>query len=292
MAKQNVKINGHLIGDKEPVFMVAEIGINHNGSLDIAKRLIDATFACGWHCAKFQKRSPDLCVPENQKNVIRDTPWGKMTYLEYKHKTEFNQKEYAYIDKYCKEKPIYWSASVWDIPSLEFIVSFGVPFIKIPSSKLTEHELLRLAAQSGKPVVLSTGMSTIEEIDEAVGILEKYTKGDYILMHTNSVYPMPPEEANLRVIRFLKDRYKCVVGYSGHENNLEPTVIAVTLGARMIERHITLDHTMWGSDHAASLEINGMSILHGRIKQIDVLLGDGVKKVTQKEMEVRKRLRS
>jgi N-acetylneuraminate synthase len=271
--------------------MVAEIGINHNGSLDIAKKLIDASFACNWHCVKFQKRTPDLCVPEDQKNILRDTPWGRITYLEYKYKVEFDHKEYSYIDKYCKEKPFYWTASVWDVPSLEFILTYDVPFIKIPSAKLTEYDLLKAIAQSGKPVVLSTGMSTIEEVDEAVEILEKHSKGNYILMHTNSVYPTPPDELNLRVISFLKERYKCVVGYSGHENNLEPTVVAVTLGARMVERHVTLDHTMWGSDHAASLEVHGMDILNKRIKQVDIILGDGVRRVTQKEMEVRKKLR-
>ena len=291
MANHTVQINDHLIGDNEPVFMMAEIGINHNGSLDITKKLIDAAFACNWHCVKFQKRTPDLCVPEDQKDILRDTPWGKITYLEYRYKVEFGHEEYSYIDKYCKEKPFYWTASVWDIPSLEFILAYEVPFIKIPSPKLTEHELLRLASQSGKPIVLSTGMSTIEEVDEAVEILEKHSKGNYIIMHTNSVYPTPPDELNLRVISFLKERYKCVVGYSGHENKLEPTAVAVTLGARMVERHITLDHNMWGSDHAASLEVHGMNILHGRIKQLDIILGDGVKKITQKEMRVRKKLR-
>ena len=291
MANQNIKINDHIIGDNEPVFMVAEIGINHNGSLDIAKRLIDATFACDWHCAKFQKRSPELCVPENQKNIIRETPWGKITYLEYRHKIEFNQREYSYINKYCKEKPVYWSASVWDIPSLEFILAYEVPFIKIPSPKLTEHELLRLASQSGKPIVLSTGMSTVEEIDEAVEILEKYSKGEYILMHTNSVYPTPPDELNIRVITFLKDRYKCIIGYSGHEYDLTPSVAAVILGARMVERHVTIDHKMWGSDHAASVEVHGMDLLQKRIKHAINVLGNGVKQVTQKEMEVRKKLR-
>ena len=291
MANKTVKIDGTIIGENQPVFMVAEIGINHNGSLDVAKRLIDATFACGWHCVKFQKRSPDLCVPENQKNTLRDTPWGKITYLEYRHKVEFNKKEYSYIDKYCKEKPINWTASVWDIPSLDFILAYEVPFIKIPSSKLIEHKLLQLASQSGKPIVLSTGMSTVEEIDKAVEVLEKYSNGNYILMHTNSVYPTPPDELNLRVINFLKDRYKCIVGYSGHENNLEPTVVGVTLGARMVERHITLDHTMWGSDHAASLEVHGMDILHKRIKQVDTVLGNGVKRLTQNEMKVKEKLR-
>lgn len=291
MANQTIQINDHIIGSDSSVFMIAEIGINHNGSLDIAKKLIDAAFACDWHCVKFQKRTPDLCVPENQKNILRDTPWGRITYLEYKYKVEFDHKEYSYIDKYCKEKPFYWTASVWDIPSLEFILTYDVPFIKIPSAKLTDHELLSLASQSGKPVVLSTGMSTIEEVDEAVEILEKHSKGNYILMHTNSAYPAPIEELNLSVINYLRDRYKCLIGYSGHEYGLEPTVVAVSLGANIIERHITLNHDMWGSDHLASLEVHSMDMLHKRIKGIKNVLGDGVKRVTKTELESRKKLR-
>lgn len=291
MADYTIVINDHIIGGDNPVFMVAEIGINHNGSLEIAKKLIDASFACNWHCVKFQKRTPDLCVPENQRNVLRDTPWGRISYLEYRYKVEFGSTEYSYIDKYCTEKPIYWTVSVWDIPSLEFILNYEVPFIKIPSAKLTEHELLRLASQSGKPVILSTGMSTVEEIDKAVEILEKHSKGNYILMHTNSAYPVPVEELNLRVINYLRDRYKCVIGYSGHEYGLEPSVIAVSLGAKIIERHITLDHKMWGSDHAASLEVHAMDMLHKRIKEASKVLGDGVKRVTETELESRKRLR-
>ncbi len=291
MANQSIKINNHIIGNGNPVFMIAEIGINHNGSLDIAKKLMDAAFACNWHCVKFQKRSPDLCVPEDQKNILRDTPWGKISYLEYKHKIEFNRPEYSYIDKYCKEKPLYWTTSVWDIPSLEFILNYDVPFIKIPSAKLVEHELLKLASQSGKPVILSTGMSTIEEVDQAVEILEKHSNGDYVLMHTNSAYPSQIEELNLRVIDYLRDRYKCIVGYSGHEYGLEPSVIAVSLGAKVIERHITLDHKMWGSDHAASLEVHAMDMLHKRIKEIKHVLGGGVKTVTETEKVSRKKLR-
>ena len=291
MANQSIKISDHIIGNSNPVFMVAEIGINHNGSLDIAKRLIDAAFACNWHCAKFQKRSPDLCVPEKQKNILRDTPWGKITYLEYKYKVEFDHKEYSYINKYCKEKPIDWTASVWDLSSLEFLLNYDVSFIKIPSAKLTEDELLKAVSQSGKPIVLSTGMSTTEEVDKAVGILEKYSKGDYVLMHTNSAYPAPVDELNLRVINYLRDRYKCIVGYSGHEYGLEPSVIAVTLGAKIIERHITLNHNMWGSDHAASLEVHAMDMLIKRIEGIRTALGDGVKRVTKTELESRKKLR-
>jgi N-acetylneuraminate synthase len=291
MAAQSIKINDHIIGDNNPVFMIAEIGINHNGDIEIAKKLIDAAFACNWHCVKFQKRTPELCVPDDQKNIQRDTPWGRMTYLEYKYKVEFGHEEYSYIDKYCKEKPFYWTASVWDIPSLEFVLQYNVPFIKIPSAKLTDNELVKLASQCGKPVILSTGMSTIEEIDIAVDILEKYSKGNYILMHTNSAYPAPLEELNLRLINYLRDRYKCIIGYSGHEYGLEPSVIAASMGAKIIERHITLDHNMWGSDHAASLEVHGMDLLYKRIKEILNVLGNGVKRVTDAELESRKKLR-
>lgn len=286
-----IKIKDIYIGENEPAFLIAEIGINHNGDIGIAKRLIDATFACNWHCVKFQKRTPEICVPEYQKNILKDTPWGKITYLEYKYKIEFGQEEYSYIDKYCKEKPILWTASVWDVPSLEFILRYDVPFIKIPSAKLTEHGLLSDAAKSGKPIILSTGMSTIEEIDDAVDILEKYSKDNYVLMHTNSTYPTYYKDINLSTIKFLKDRYNCLIGYSGHEYDLEPSIIAVALGANIIERHITLDHDMWGSDHFASLEVHAMDMLRKRIERINATLGDGIKRLTPEEMEMRKKLR-
>lgn len=275
---------------KVPVFLIAEIGINHNGDMQIAKRLMDAAFACGWNCVKFQKRTPDLCVPDSQKNIIRDTPWGSMTYLEYKNRIEFNEADYDYIDTYCKEKPLLWTASVWDIPSLNFILKYNVPFIKIPSAKLTDFELLSKASLSDKKIILSTGMSTISEIDDAVSILEKYSK-DFVLMHTNSTYPTPSADTNLSVIPFLKDRYKCPVGYSGHEYDLEPSVIAVALGASVIERHITLDHDMWGTDQSASLEVHAIDMLCKRIKKIGVVLGDGIKRITEGEMEIRDKLR-
>lgn len=291
MPNKVIRIGNHLIGDGHPVFMLAEIGINHNGDMQIAKKLIDGTFVCGWHGIKFQKRTPEICVPEAQKNVIRDTPWGKITYLEYRKKVEFGKDEYDYIDKYCKEKPILWSASVWDLPSLEFIMKYDVPFIKIPSAKLTESDLLAETAKSGKPVILSTGMSTLDEIDDAVRILEKDSNGNYILMHTNSAYPAPLEDLNLNIIKTLKSRYNCIVGYSGHEYDLEPSVVAVTLGAKIIERHITLDHAMWGSDQAASLEIHAMSFLIRRIENIDTMMGDGFKRIMPSERTVREKLR-
>jgi len=291
MANKNIRIGNFTIGESSPIFMIAEIGINHNGDLQTAKRLIDAAFACNWHCVKFQKRSPDLSVPEDQKNVLRDTPWGKMSYLEYRKKIEFGKKEYDYIDEFCREKPIYWTASVWDMSSLKFLLSYDIPFIKIPSAKLTDKNLLSEAGKTSIPVILSTGMSSLEEIDEAVGILEKAAGGNYILMHTNSSYPTSYEDLNLRVITFLKKRYGCIVGYSGHEYDLEPTVVAVSLGAKIVERHVTLNHNMWGSDHFASLEVHAMAMLYKRLIDIDTIMGDGVKKVTNAELEVRKKLR-
>jgi len=274
---------------KKP-YLIAEIGINHNGDLQLAKKLIDAAHACQWDCVKFQKRTPDICVPEDQKNVLRDTPWGKMTYLEYKKKIEFGEKEYDYIDNYCKEKPIDWTVSVWDIPSLEFIANYNVPFIKIPSAKLTNEELLVRACRVGKPLVISTGMSTLEEIDRAVVILEKY-HADYVLMYCNSAYPASQKELNLNCIKTFQERYRSPIGYSGHEQDLEPTVYAVVFGVKIIERHITLDHNMWGTDHASSLEVVGMDLLKKRIKDIDSILGDGIKKVTDAEKEMIKKLR-
>jgi len=291
MANKVIKISDHIIGHNQPVFMVAEIGINHNGSIEIAKKLIDATHACNWHCAKFQKRTPDICVPEKQKHILRDTPWGRITYLEYRYKVEFGQEEYDYIDRYCREKPIFWTASVWDRPSLEFLLRYEIPFVKVPSAKLTDRELLEAAARSGKPVILSTGMSTVEEIDAAVDLLESNSGGNYVLMHTNSSYPTPMEELNLLTIKFLRDRYNCIVGYSGHEYDLEPSVYAAVLGAKIIERHITLDHNMWGSDHFASLEVHAMDMLYKRLKNVDIILGDGKKKISANEAEIRRKLR-
>lgn len=278
-----------LTGDK--VYLISEIGINHNGDLQLAKRLIDATFACGWDCVKFQKRNPDLCVPETQKYVRKDTPWGWMTYLEYKERMELSESNYDYIDEYCKEKPIAWTASVWDRDSLDFILRYDVPFIKIPSAMITNIELLRDIASTGKPILMSTGMSTVDEIDVAVSTLECHTKGNYALMHTNSTYPAPLGDLNLLMIKTLKERYGCTVGYSGHEYGLEPSVIAVALGARIIERHITLDHNMWGTDQAASLEVHAMDMLGKRIKEAEAVLGDGVKRITESETIARNKLR-
>jgi len=275
---------------KEPYF-IGEIGINHNGDIQIAKKLMDAVFACNWNCVKFQKRNPDICVPEKQKKVMRDTPWGKMTYLDYKYKIEFEKKEYDIIDKYCKEKPIDWSASIWDIDSLNFLLNYEVPFIKIPSALLTNLELLKEAAKTEIPLIVSTGMSTLDEIDAAVNIITKYGAKP-VLMHTNSSYPTPPSELNLNIITVLKNRYDCIIGYSGHEIDLEPTVVAVVLGAKVIERHITLSHNFWGTDQKASLEVHGMDILKKRTNDINIILGSSIKEITPSELPIREKLKN
>ena len=271
-------------------YLIAEIGINHNGDMQIAKKLIDATFACGWDCAKFQKRNPDLAVPEAQKSVIRDTPWGSMTYLEYKYRIEFGREEYDYIHKYCKEKPLGWTASVWDLDSIEFLMKYKPPFIKIPSALLTKKDVLMETCKSGIPIIASTGMSTLEEVDGAVNILEKHAK-DFALMHTNSTYPAKTEELNLLAIPKMIERYSCIVGYSGHEYGLETTTMAVGLGAKIIERHVTLDHNMWGTDQKSSVEVQGMDKLYKQVNKINLAIGDGEKKVFDSEIPIREKLR-
>lgn len=291
MANKEIRLGDYLVNEHSFPYMIAEIGINHNGDLQIAKKLIDAANACLWNCVKFQKREPDIAVPEAQKNVMRDTPWGRITYLEYKKKIEFGKEEYDYIDKYCREKPLAWTASPWDIPSLEFLLDYDLPFIKIASAGNADREMMKLACESGKPLLVSTGMSTLEEIDEMVDFLEKHSNGDYILLHTNSAYPTPAEEINLRMIKTLRERYHCLVGYSGHEQDLEPSVVATAVGAKVIERHVTLDHNMWGTDQAASLSVAAMAMLQGRMKEVLVMLGTGEKTVTEREKEVRRKLR-
>jgi N-acetylneuraminate synthase len=273
-------------------YIIAEIGINHNGDLNIAKRLIDIAAAAGCDAVKFQKRDPDVCVPEHQKNVEKDTPWGSMTYLEYKHKTEFGKEEYDEIDQRCKDKGISWSASPWDLGSLEFLLQYDVPFIKIPSAMLTNLELVEAAAKSGKKVIISTGMSTEEEIWKAICVLEPGPEMyDYAVLHCNSTYPAPLDELNLSCIKTMKDKYGCEVGYSGHEFRLGTSVAAVYLGATIIERHITLDRSMWGSDHLSSVEPQGLFKLVSGIRELEQAFGDGAIKVTDSERAVRKKLR-
>jgi len=291
MAKQKIQLGKFTINKDSDPYLIAEIGINHNGDIQVAKKLIDAANATGWNAVKFQKREPDIAVPEHQKKVMRDTPWGYMSYLDYKKHVEFGKNEYDYIDSYCKEKPMNWAASPWDLPSLHFLLQYDIPFIKIASATITDDEILMLAAKSGKTIIMSTGMSTIDEIDHAVEIMEKYANGNYILMHTNSTYPTPHNQLNLSMMNTLRDRYQCLVGYSGHEQDLEPSVIAVAMGACVVERHVTLSHEMWGTDQASSLTVPAMGLLHGRVLGIKEMLGNGEKYLSQEELSVRKKLR-
>ena len=273
----------------EPYF-IGEIGINHNGNIKICKKLIDAVNACNWDCAKFQKRNPDICVPDHQKNIIRETPWGEMTYLEYKYRVEFEKQQYDEIDIYSKEKPLDWTASVWDLDSLNFLMNYDVPFIKIPSALITNHELIKQSALTGKQLLMSTGMSTLEEIDDAFNLICKHGKPP-VVMHTNSSYPTPRKELNLSLIPYYKQRYNCTIGYSGHEPDLEPTVVAVSLGAEVIERHITISHDLWGTDQKSSLEVVGMDKLRKRCIDVGDILGSNIKTVTESELPIRKKLR-
>ena len=281
------KIDFHKL--RQP-YLIGEIGINHNGEMTIAKRLIDAVFACQWDCAKFQKRNPEKAVPESEKTKPRETPWGTMSYLDYKRRIELGKPQYDQINDYCARKPVDWTVSVWDLDSLDFALQYDLPFLKIPSAMITNAPLVEAAAKSGVPILASTGMSTLDEVDSAVRLLEKHA-GSFALMHCNSAYPAAHRDLNLRAIPALARRYGCPVGYSGHEYDLEPTVLAVSLGAKIIERHITLDHEMWGTDQAASLEIHAMVLLRGRILGIEEMLGAEEKSVTESEIATRKKLR-
>lgn len=278
-------------------YIIAEIGINHNGDLKNALRLIDIAAAAGCDAVKFQKRNPDVCVPEHQKNIMRDTPWGQMTYLEYKYKVEFEAPEYNAIAAHCEAHGIEWSASPWDMDSLEFLKQYDVPFLKVPSAMLTNDELLEGCVASGKRVIFSTGMSTKEEIDHAVAVLRKaklvHNNPHRIgLLHCNSTYPAPINELNLSGIQTLQSEYPDFeIGYSGHEFRLGTTVAAVYLGASIIERHITLDRQMWGSDHLASVEPQGLFKLVSGIRELEQAYGDGVIQVTESEKPVRAKLR-
>ncbi|ROO90051.1 N-acetylneuraminate synthase [Actinocorallia herbida] len=283
-----VRIGDLSVGDGRPVYVIGEIGINHNGDMSICRQLIDVAANAGCDAVKFQKRTPEICVPVEQQSKIRSTPWGDMTYLEYKHRVEFDHEQYAEIAKYCGERGLQWFASPWDVPSVDFLEEFDVVTHKVASASITDRELLRALAATGKPVILSTGMSEIAEIDEAVEILGTE---NLVILHATSTYPLPAEEANLRTITTLRERYGVPVGYSGHERGLQISLAAVTLGACAIERHITLDRTMWGSDHAASLEPTGLQHLVRDIRVIETALGDGVKRVFPGEAEPRERLR-
>ncbi len=277
------------IGPGQPCYIIAEIGINHNGSLDLAKQLIDAAVTAGADAVKFQKRTPELCVPKDQWEKMRDTPWGRMSYIDYKRKTEFGLEEYTAIDDYCKARGIDWFASCWDEPSVDFMEQFNPVIYKMASASLTDKPLLDRVRATGRPLMLSTGMSTQQEITDAV----KYVGLDNLMIaHSTSAYPCPPQELNLRMIQTLMQQFPGTpIGYSGHETGLSTTVTAVALGATFVERHFTLDRAMWGSDHAASVEPGGLAKMVRDIRDTEAGLGDGVKVVYESEKEPLRRLR-
>ncbi|MFZ3169725.1 MAG: N-acetylneuraminate synthase family protein [Candidatus Methanoperedens sp.] len=271
------------------LFVIAEIGINHNGDIKIAKQLIDIAKSAGCDAVKFQKRTIDVVYKKEYLESPRESPWGK-TQREQKEGLEFGKKEYDEIDAYCKEKGIEWLASAWDIKSQIFLKQFNLKYNKVASAMLTHLPLLEEIAEEGKHTFISTGMSSFEQIDKAVNIFKKHDC-DYTLLHCVSTYPCRDEDCNLRVITNLKDRYKCPIGYSGHETGILPSILAVALGAVVLERHITLNKKMYGSDQAASLERDDLQRLVSESRKVESILGDGMKKVIEGELKTEKSLR-
>ena len=284
----NIQIGDKTVGEGNPCYVIGEIGINYNGEMDIAKKLINVAKEAGCDAVKFQKRTPELCVPVEQRSVMRETPWGMMTYMEYKQRMEMDYDDYKEIDQYCKEKDIQWFASPWDIKSVDFLEQFDMPCYKLPSALIVNHQLVKACNETGKPVMISTGMSTMQEIEEAIALIDPTR---LLVAHCTSTYPAPVDQLNLKMISVLKEKFGGVVGYSGHEVGLSPTYAAVVLGAHFVERHITLDRTMWGSDHAASIEPGGLRRLVENIRDLETAMGDGVKKVYEEEKIAMKRLR-
>ena len=282
-----VGLGERLVGDGHPCFVLAEIGINHNGDVRIAKKLIDVAAFAGCEAVKFQKRTVDVVYTPQELAKPRETPFGE-TNGDLKRGLEFGQTEYEQIDEYCRSKPIAWTASCWDEASVDFIDEFNTPFYKIASPSLTDDTLLRQTRAKGKPIVLSTGMSTLEQIDHAVEVLGKE---DLVLLHCCSTYPAQYSELNLKAIPALRKRYGVPIGYSGHETGIASSVAAAVLGACIVERHITLDRSMWGSDHAASLEPNGIMRLIRDIRLVEESLGDGVRSVVPTEIPIMEKLR-
>ncbi len=286
---REIKLGNKLAGDGHPVYVIAEIGINHNGDLGIALEMVKAAAHAGADAVKFQKRTPAVCTPPEQQTQMRETPWGYISYLDYRYKVEFDQEAYTEVDRQCKKLGIDWMVSVWDEPSVDFMEQFETPAYKVPSASLTDLSLLKYTRKTGKPLIISTGMSTMDEIHrgvDAVGL------ENLIVMHCTSAYPCEPAELNLRMIETLRKEFPdTVIGYSGHEVGLVPSAVAVALGACIVERHFTLDRAMWGSDQAASVEPGGFEKLVKYIRVTEAGMGDGVKKVYESEMSSRKKLR-
>jgi len=274
---------------KKP-FLIAEGGINHNGSIVIAKKLIQLAKDCKFDAIKFQKRDLEICIPENQKKIFRDTPWGYITYLDYKKKIEFSIKEVSILKKFAKKIGIELFFSCWDINSLKKIKKFKFKYNKIPSALITNKNFLNEVAKERKLTFLSTGMCELKNINEAVKIFKK-NKCKFVLLHCVSVYPCDEKDLNLNLIPFYQSKYKCDVGYSGHESSVSPSITAYILGAKVIERHITLDRSMWGTDQSASLSKEGMQKLYETTNKIRHTLGNGKKVFGIKEKKISKKMR-
>lgn len=289
MKPANVRIGNRVIGHHEPVYVIAEIGINHNGSVELAKRLIQEAANAGCDAVKFQKRTPEKALPQDQWGLMRETPWGRMSYIDYRRRIEFKWPEYVEIDRYCAGVGIHWFASCWDDESVDFIEQFNPPCHKVASASVTNLRLLRKIGATGRPIILSTGMSTLPQIADAVDAL---ASDQLLIAHSTSSYPCPVDALNLRMIQTLMRMYpECPIGYSGHETGLVPTWSAVSLGACFVERHITLDRAMWGTDQAASVEVGGLKRLVDAIRDIEQALGDGVKRIHESEIPTIRRLR-
>ena len=282
-----IQVGNFTIGDSHRCFVVAEIGINHNGDLQLAKRLIDMAFVAGCDAVKFQKRTIEKVYTPEELAKPRESIFGE-TNGDLKRGLEFSYEDYVEIDEYCKAKGIMWFASCWDVDSIDFIEQFNPPCYKIASASITDRELLEHTKAKGKPILVSTGMSTLEEIDQSIDVIKDVP---YMLYHCTSTYPCQLEEINLNVIPMLKERYNCPVGYSGHEKGVMPSVAAVVNGACSLERHITIDRTLWGSDQAASLEPRGLCLLLRDIRNVSIILGDGVKRVYDSEIPIKNKLR-
>ena len=273
-----------MINKKIP-FLIAEIGINHNGSIALAKKLINLASKYKFDAVKFQKRNPNISTPEDQKSIMRNTPWGYISYLNYKKKIEFGLKEFKEIDNYCKKKKIYWFASAWDIDSQKFLKKFNTKYNKVASAMLTNYKLLEEIAKEKKYTFISTGMSDIKDIKKSLKIFDKY-KCKYALLHCVSTYPCDDKDLNLKAILTLKKKFKCKIGYSGHESSVSPSIVANLLGADIIERHITLDRSMWGTDQSASLEEKGIAQLTSVLNKIPLMMGSGIKKPSDHEKKL------
>jgi len=285
---RDVRIGDRWIGRHHPAYIAGEIGINHNGDLEIARRLVDLAADAGCDAVKFQKRTPELCVPADQRDLMRQTPWGYISYLDYRRRVEFSRWDYEQLIEHCAARGVGWFASCWDEHSVDFIEYFSPPCYKVQSAAVTDLPLLRKIAATGRPVILSTGMSSMEQIRAAVSLFDT---SRLVIAHSTSTYPCPPEELNLQMIGTLAREFPCPIGYSGHETGVSTTTAAVALGACYVERHITLDRTMWGSDQSASLPPDELARLVFEIRSLANAMGDGVKQVYESEIPAMRRLR-